>query len=242
MVFVWSSMANADLIEIPDFDWPSYWEEHKDDQTVGCAHVALANALYYWDQKFPGLIPDTYGKPESQDFKAEDGKTYKLTSFWKLMSALTVDKYLGQGDVDPGKMETGIPEWFKDQKVPLSFHSTKGMKLTEEWDFLKKMTDKGEVPLIQIYVGEKPNQYLHWFTGVGYNDDKSFSAIDPNVIGNSVQLYNVTKKADGWYFTYDGNPARIQSIQAVTAIPEPSTMLLLSIAFGAVGIGKKYLK
>ena len=56
------SVANANLIGLPDFDWPQYWEKHKDDETVTCAHIAFANALYYWDKKTPNLIPDNYGR------------------------------------------------------------------------------------------------------------------------------------------------------------------------------------
>lgn len=240
MVLVFSQTAHANYTGIIDFDWPTYWDEHKDDQNVVCGHVALAAALYYWDQRYPNLIPDSYGIPETIDFTAEDGNTYKVTSFWKLMNDLT--GYIGCGDVFPDEFETGIPKWFKDHSVGLSFHTTKGMKYTEEWAFLKSMIDKGEVSLIQIKVIDPVNgDYVHWITGVGYNDDASLSVMDPNVIGQNTQKYDVTKKDDGWYIKYyDGNQARIQSIQAVTATPEPASMILFSLGLLGAGALKRF--
>lgn len=217
-----STSAHANYMGMSDFDWPIYWEDHKDDTTVTCAHVAFANALSYWDQKFPNLIPANLGKPESMEFPAADGNTYVLNSFWNLMTALTADKYLGTGNVNTAKIGDGIKKWFEDQHVGLSYHSTAGLEFTEKWDFYKKMIDKGEVPLILLEM----KSGNHWVTGIGY-EDTSLSVYDPNKIGTNSQKYTVSKKDDGWYITYDDEEARIWSVQAVTATPEPGTLFLL---------------
>ena len=216
-----SVSAKANYIGMNDFDWPTYWEEHEDDTTVACAHVAFANALSYWDKKFSNLIPDELGSPETQEFKDVNGNTHILHSFWNLMTALTADKYLGKGWVDTAKIGEGIKKWFSDKKVGLSYHSTAGLEFTEKWDFYKKMVDKGEVSLILL----ESKSGNHWVTGTGY-DKNTLSVYDPNVIGSGAQSFEVTKKDDGWYIKYEEEDARIWSVQAVTATPEPATIFL----------------
>jgi len=228
-----STPARANYVGMSDFDWPTYWEDHENDTSVTCAHIAFANALSYWDQKFPDLIPDDLGAPESQNFTDTNNNTYVLHSFWNLMTALTANQYLGSGDVDTAKIADGIKKWFADKKVGLSYHSTSGMAFTEKWDFYKKMVDKGEVPLVLLEM----KSGNHWVTGTGYLDN-TLSIYDPNVIGAGAQAFNVTKKENGWYITYEGEEARIWSVQAVTATPEPSTIALLGTGI-ALLVGKR---
>lgn len=216
-----STSVRANYVGMSDFDWPTYWEDHANDTAVTCAHIALANALSYWDQKFPDLIPADLGAPDSMEFPSADGTTYALQSFWNLMTALTAEQYLGSGDVGTADIGDGVKKWFADKKVGLSYHSTSGMEFTEKWDFYKKMVDKGEVPLVLLEM----DSGNHWVTGVGYLEN-TLSIYDPNVIGKAAQTFDVTQKDDGWYIIYEGEEARIWSVQAVTATPEPATIFL----------------
>jgi hypothetical protein len=142
------------------------------------------------------------------------------------MTALNTADYLGSDDyVSIQEMAEGIEAWFKKKGVrlskPVQGTTTKPGDIPT-WDFYQQQLKKCEIPVLLLENGGD-----HWVTGVGWKDNK-FLFHDPNKAGSAEEEYAWTKGTDGYmHLTYDGADMRVATIIAVTAVPEPKTMLLL---------------
>ena len=216
---------------IPDF----CWEEPK-DADIMCPHVALANALWYWDKKMcPDLVP-TELEALKEGTMENWNKGGKFPA--DLYKELAKPRYLGPGGAKCADMRPAIENWFSDHggglRLEVQNFFEDGTKPT--WEFYKEQLKKCEIPLVKFQDGAD-----HWVVGAGWRDDQ-FAFHDPRYsYAGGEEFYDWEIETTGSYkdfmkFDYGTyGDCYIVCVFAVSQIPEPSAFIIWSL-LGALGI------